>query len=92
MADIGTVMFGKALVLAAWAWGAERYQSFKAKRRAGGVVLRYDVKRNVHYDPLLRLEKRILISLWIVGVPLAMYALLAITLFIAPHLVAAPSG
>ncbi|WP_285019569.1 hypothetical protein [Novosphingobium sp. fls2-241-R2A-195] len=85
-------MFGKALVLAAWAWGVERYHAFKAKRRAAGVVLRYDAKRNIHYDPLLRMEKRIIVALWIVGVPLAMYAVLAIGLFIAPHLTATPPG
>lgn len=88
MADIGTIMFGKAIVLAAGAWGAERYKAYKAKRREAGVSLRYDAKRDTHYDPILRFERRVKICIWVIGVPLALYTALAVALFIGPPLAA----
>ena len=58
MAGIGTVMFGKALVLAAWGGVTAAYAGWKMRRARKGITLRYDAKRDVHYDPLDRWESR----------------------------------
>lgn len=58
MAGIGTVMFGKALVLAAWGGVTAAYASWKIRRARKGITLRYDPKRDVHYDPLEKWEGR----------------------------------
>lgn len=92
MADIATIMFGKAIVLTVGAWTAERYHTFKAKRRVDGVVLRYDAKRGIHYDPLLRLERRAKLVLRIAGACFALYAIFVVAVLIGPPLMAAQPG
>lgn len=85
-------MFGKAVVLSVWGIGAAAYKSFKEKRRANGVVLEYDARRGVYYDPIVRFEKRVKIGLWIVGVPFALYTAFIFFLLIGPPLMAKLAG
>lgn len=92
MASIGVVMFGKAVVMAGWIIAAERYQSYKEKRRSDGVTLKHDARRGIYYDPILRFEKRVKLGLWIIGVPLGLYTLLVTGLIIGPPLWAKIAG
>lgn len=49
-------MFGKAIVLAAWGGITAAYASWKIRRARKGITLRYDPRRDVHYDPLEKWE------------------------------------
>lgn len=51
-------MFGKALVLAAWGGITAAYAAWKIRRARKGITLRYDPKRDLHYDPLDKWEGR----------------------------------
>lgn len=82
--SIGWVMFWKALVVTVWAVLVERWQAAKRKRQSSGIEMRYNKRSNtyVEYCPYQRAEKRLRLAVWIVGVPLALYALLAVYLLV----------
>lgn len=44
MTSIGIVMFGKAVILAVWAIGSDRYKDFKRKHYANGQPMRLNRK------------------------------------------------
>lgn len=89
---IGTIMFGKAVVLAVWALGATAYKTFKARRRAAGISLQFDARRGVYYDPIVRFEKRVKATAWVAGSVWIAFTLFVVwCLFTAPPMVA-PAG
>lgn len=90
--SIGWIMFFKSLVAALFSSAVGAYKAYKAKRRAAGLVLKYNARRGVYYDPIMLFEKRIRVALWIVGVPLGLYTLFIYLLLIGPPLWARLAG
>jgi hypothetical protein len=82
--SIGWVMFWKALGLSVWAILAARWQAAKERRRAAGLELKLDRRTGIYtpHCPFTRAERIVSRTLWVVGVPLGLYAVLVVYLIL----------